>query len=128
MRCARGRRLPRSGRGPSRWLVADGTRRRRGRRLDQATYRRRPGDGRARAARVRLVRVIVTRPRGQEEELVRGLEALGHEVVHCPLIEPVSLGDAPVDVGGYDWVIVTSPNGARELRRRMLGTPKRVAA
>jgi uroporphyrinogen-III synthase len=74
------------------------------------------------------VRVIVTRPKGQEEELARGLEALGHEVVHCPLIEPESLGDAPVDVSGYDWVIVTSPNGARELRRRMLGTPKRVAA
>jgi uroporphyrinogen-III synthase len=74
------------------------------------------------------VRVIVTRPRGQEEELVRGLEALGHEVVRCPLIEPESLGDEPVDVSGYDWVIVTSPNGARELRRRLRGTPKRVAA
>jgi uroporphyrinogen-III synthase len=74
------------------------------------------------------VKVIVTRPRGQEEELVRGLEALGHEVVRCPLIEPESLGDEPVDVGGYDWVIVTSPNGARELRRRMQGTPKQVAA
>jgi uroporphyrinogen-III synthase len=74
------------------------------------------------------LRVIVTRPRGQEEELVRGLEALGHEVVHCPLIEAEPLGDDPVDVSGYDWVIVTSPNGARELRRRMQGTPKRVAA
>jgi uroporphyrinogen-III synthase len=74
------------------------------------------------------VRVIVTRPEGQEEELVRGLEALGHEVVRCPLIESESLSDEPVDVTGYDWVIVTSPNGARELRRRMRGTPKRVAA
>ena len=55
-------------------------------------------------------------------------EALGHEVVHCPLIESEPLGDEPVDVTGYDWVIVTSPNGARELRRRMRGTPKRVAA
>jgi uroporphyrinogen-III synthase len=44
------------------------------------------------------------------------------------LIESESLGDAPVDVSGYDWVIVTSPNGARELRRRMEGTPTRVAA
>lgn len=74
------------------------------------------------------MKVVVTRPQGQEEELVRGLEALGHEVVHCPLIEPEPLGDEPVDVGGYDWVIVTSPNGARELRRRMHGRPKRVAA
>jgi uroporphyrinogen III methyltransferase/synthase len=74
------------------------------------------------------VRVVVTRPRGQEQELVAGLEALGHEVVHCPLIEVEPLGDEPVDVSGYDWVVVTSPNGARELRRRMNGTPRRVAA
>jgi uroporphyrinogen-III synthase len=41
-------------------------------------------------------------------------------------IEP--LGDEPIDVTGYDWVIVTSVNGARELRRRLHGTPRRVAA
>ncbi len=74
------------------------------------------------------MKVVVTRPRGQEEELARGLEALGHEVVHCPLIELEPLGDDPVDVTGYDWVVVTSVNGARELRRRMSGTPRRVAA
>ena len=82
----------------------------------------------ARAARVRLVRIVVTRPEGQEEELVRGLVALRHEVVHCPLLEIEPLGDSPVDVSGYAWVIVTSVNGARELRRRMTGTPERVAA
>jgi len=74
------------------------------------------------------VKVVVTRPRGQEEELVRGLESLGHEVVVCPLVAIESLGDEPVDVSGYDWVIVTSPNGARELRRRMTGSRARVAA
>ena len=74
------------------------------------------------------MRVVVTRPRGQEQELVRGLEQLGHEVVHCPLLEVELLGDSPLDVSGYDWVIVTSVNGARELRRRMTGTPRRVAA
>ena len=74
------------------------------------------------------MRVVVTRPRGQEEELVRGLIALRHEVVHCPLIEIEPLGDEPIDVGGYDWVILTSVNGARELRRRLIGTPARVAA
>ena len=74
------------------------------------------------------MRVVVTRPQGQEEELVRGLVALRHEVVHCPLLEVEPLGDDPVDVSGYDWVIVTSVNGARELRRRMTGTPARVAA
>jgi uroporphyrinogen-III synthase len=74
------------------------------------------------------VKVVVTRPRGQEEELVRGLVALRHEVVQCPLLEVEPLGDEPVDVSGYDWVIVTSVNGARELRRRLTGTPARVAA
>jgi len=74
------------------------------------------------------VKVVVTRPHGQEEELVRGLVALRHEVVQCPLLEVEPLADEPVDVSGYDWVIVTSVNGARELRRRLAGTPARVAA
>ena len=74
------------------------------------------------------MKVVVTRPRGQEQELARGLEELGHEVVVCPLVEVEPLGDDPVDVSGYDWVVVTSVNGARELRRRMTGTPRRVAA
>jgi uroporphyrinogen III methyltransferase / synthase len=74
------------------------------------------------------VKIVVTRPQGQERELVAGLESLGHEVVHCPLIEVVPLGAEPVDVTSYDWVVVTSANGARELRRRMTGTPRRVAA
>lgn len=75
-----------------------------------------------------LARVIVTRPRGQELELVTRLEALGYEVVHYPLIEIEPLGDEPVDVSGYDWVIVTSANGARELLRRKRGSLPRVAA
>jgi uroporphyrinogen III methyltransferase/synthase len=74
------------------------------------------------------VRVVVTRPRGQERALAERLEALGHEVVHCPLVEIEPLGDGPIDVSGYDWVVVTSVNGARELRRRMVGRPRRVAA
>jgi uroporphyrinogen-III synthase len=71
---------------------------------------------------------VVTRPEGQEEELVRGLAALRHEVVHCPLLAIEPLADEPIDVEGYDWVVLTSVNGARELRRRMRGTPARVAA
>jgi len=74
------------------------------------------------------VRVLVTRPLGHEAELVSRLEALGHEAIVCPLVAIEPLGDEPVDVSGYDWVVVTSANGARELRRRMRGTPSRVAA
>ena len=74
------------------------------------------------------MKIVVTRPLGQERELARGLEQLGHEVVVCPLVEVEPLGDDAIDVSSYDWVIVTSVNGARELRRRMSGTPRRVAA
>ena len=74
------------------------------------------------------MKVVVTRPRGQEHELVARLESLGHEVVHCPLVEVEPLGDEPIDASGYDWLVVTSVNGARELRRRLTGRPARVAA
>jgi uroporphyrinogen-III synthase len=72
--------------------------------------------------------VVVTRPAGQERELVERLRAAGHRVTHAPLVAIESLGDEPIDVAGYDWVVLTSANGARELRRRMRGTPARVAA
>ena len=74
------------------------------------------------------MKIVVTRPRGQEQELARGPQELGHEVVICPLLEVEPIGGDPIDVSGYDWVIVTSVNGARELRRRMTGSPLRVAA
>jgi uroporphyrinogen III methyltransferase / synthase len=74
------------------------------------------------------MRVVVTRPRDQAGPLVERLEALGHEVVACPLIEIVPLGDDPVDTSGYDWVVVTSPNGAEQLARRRRGPLPKVAA
>jgi len=73
------------------------------------------------------VRVIVTRPRDQARPLVERIEALGHEVVECPLIEIERISDEPIDAFGYDWVIVTSPNGADEVARRGRNLP-RVAA
>jgi uroporphyrinogen-III synthase len=73
------------------------------------------------------VKVIVTRPREQAGPLVARIEELGHEVVACPLIE-IEPFEEPVDVEGYDWVIVTSPNGAHELVRRARGRLPRVAA
>ena len=73
------------------------------------------------------MRVIVTRPRAQAGPLVARLEALGHTVVECPLIEVEPLSDDPVDAVGYDWIVVTSPNGADEIARRGRNLP-RVAA
>ncbi len=73
------------------------------------------------------MRVIVTRPRGQAGPLADALEALGAEIVECPLIEIERTSDAPVDGAGYDWLIVTSPNGANEIARRGRNLP-RIAA
>jgi uroporphyrinogen-III synthase len=77
---------------------------------------------------VRRLTVLLTRPEGRNEELARRLRELGFEVAVEPLVSVEPLGDEPVDVGAYDWVVVTSITGARELRRRMVGTPARVAA
>jgi len=74
------------------------------------------------------VRIVVTRAESQADPLVARLEALGHEVVRCPLIRVEPLGDEPVDPSGYDWVVVTSPNGAAELARRLVAPPARIAA
>jgi len=74
------------------------------------------------------LRVIVTRPRDQARPLVERLEALGLEVVLCPIIELEPIGPPEVDVAGFDWVVVTSPRGARELAARRRGNLPRVAA
>jgi len=66
--------------------------------------------------------VVVTRPRQQAPELVRLLHDLGAEAVEVPAIriaEPadggVALHRAADDLGPYDWIVVTSVNGARRL-------------
>ena len=72
--------------------------------------------------------VLLTRPAGRNEELAQLLRRHGLDVVIEPLIAVEPLGDEPVEAGGYDWAVVTSVTGARELRRRKLGRPSRVAA
>lgn len=74
------------------------------------------------------MRILLTRPEGRNEQLAEAVRAFGLEVVCEPLIAVEPLGDERVDVDGYDWVVVTSVVGASELRRRMRGRPKRVAA
>ena len=74
------------------------------------------------------MRVIVTRAREQAGPLAERLESLGYEVEHCPLIELEATGPAEVDLSEYDWLVVTSPNGAREFARRGRGRRPQVAA
>ncbi len=63
--------------------------------------------------------VVVTRTREQSPQLARRLRAAGAEVVTAPTIaieDPVdggaALRAAVAEVGSYDWVVLTSPNGA----------------
>jgi uroporphyrinogen III methyltransferase/synthase len=68
------------------------------------------------------MRVLVTR-----EELVARVEALGHDAVCCELIRIEPRGDEPVDARAYDWLVITSRNGAHELGRRGVAA-NRIAA
>ena len=68
------------------------------------------------------MRIVVTR-----NDVAERLEALGHETVICELIRTEPLGDEPVDASAYDWLLVTSANGARELGRRGV-TANQIAA
>jgi uroporphyrinogen III methyltransferase / synthase len=70
------------------------------------------------------MRVIVTRPKAQAGPLVERLEELGYEVVECPLIEIERTSEEPIDCSGYEWAVVTSPNGADEVARRARNLPK----
>jgi uroporphyrinogen III methyltransferase/synthase len=81
--------------------------------VDLAWFERRPLFGR---------RVLVTRTRQQASELVGALHHLGAEPIELPVIEvadPLDGGAALRDVAGrlpaYEWVVLTSPNGARRL-------------
>jgi uroporphyrinogen-III synthase len=70
-------------------------------------------------------RILVTRARHQAAKLAEALEALGAEVLRLPTIEiipPETYAhlDAVLEViSGFDWLIVTSANGAGALADRM---------
>jgi uroporphyrinogen III methyltransferase/synthase len=81
--------------------------------LDLGWFERRPLFGR---------RVLVTRPAEQAARLSSALRAVGAEAIEVPVIEigePGDGGDALSALvgrlGSYDWVVVTSANGAGRL-------------
>jgi uroporphyrinogen III methyltransferase/synthase len=80
---------------------------------DLSWYERRPLFGR---------QIVVTRAREQASELVAKLDALGADCIEVPAIEVHEAADGGADLrrvagelAGYDWVVLTSPNGARAL-------------
>ncbi len=69
--------------------------------------------------------IVVTRTREQASELAGPLEALGAEVVACPVIEVVDppdfelIDDALSRLREYDWVVFTSANAVRRFFTRL---------
>jgi uroporphyrinogen-III synthase len=68
-------------------------------------------------------RVLVTRPKEQAGPLSNLLRSAGAEVIEVPLIAAVPPEDGGVGLAiklaaldQYDWLVVTSPNGARAIR------------
>ncbi len=49
-------------------------------------------------------------------------------MVVAPLVAIEPLETGPLDLDGYDWLVLTSATGARELKRRATGRPAQVAA
>ena len=70
-------------------------------------------------------RVVVTRAKGQAEDLSGRLRALGAEVIEIPTIDIRAAADyGPLDraienLAGYDWLIFTSINGVRFFVERL---------
>jgi len=70
-------------------------------------------------------RILITRARGQTEELSRLLEDYGAEVIAFPTIVIAPPEDwGPLDkvierLSAYDWVIFTSVNGVRSFTQRL---------
>ena len=90
--------------------------------------RRPTGGGGSGHGREGRLRVILTRAEHQVGPLADRLAGLGCDVVLYPLIGVEPLSDAPVDPAPYDWIVVTSPNGAAELAARLIAPPRRLAA
>ncbi len=70
-------------------------------------------------------RVIVTRPAGQEVELVAAVRAVGGDPLHLPVIRIVPPSSwAPLDgaigkLDTYDWIVLASANGVRGFLERL---------
>lgn len=71
------------------------------------------------------MRVALTRAVGGNEELAARLSGL--EVVECPLIAIEWIDGPPLRVDGYDWLVLTSRQGADALFARLDGALPKTA-
>ncbi|HZO62929.1 MAG TPA: uroporphyrinogen-III synthase [Gaiellaceae bacterium] len=95
--------------------------------MDRAPVGRRSAGAR-RGARTARRTVVLTRPEGRNEGLAARLRDLGFDVVVRPLVEIEPVETGPIELDGYDWLVLTSATGASELKRRSRGRARRVAA
>ena len=63
--------------------------------------------------------VVLTRARDGADELAGRLRAEGIEVVECPLIRIEPLDGPPVELSGYDWLVLTSARAVQCLEPRL---------
>lgn len=64
------------------------------------------------------MKILVTRPIQDGEEIARHLAGMGHETLLAPLLILRAVEGAPLDLAGIQAVLVTSANGVRALARR----------
>lgn len=68
-------------------------------------------------------RIVVTRPVSAAQEITQRLQALGAEVISCPLIEiaPRLPDDPtwPTRLASYDWIVFTSRHAVRGFRQAL---------
>lgn len=66
-------------------------------------------------------RVLVTRAADRADGLSRALAALGAQVIACPLVRSEAVEKVALpELAAFDWLVVTSPNGVRFLRDRLV--------
>jgi uroporphyrinogen III methyltransferase/synthase len=79
-------------------------------------------------------RILVTRPKEQASDLVRGLERLGASVLLSPTVEIREPADwsqvdrALANLSSYQWLVFTSANGVRALISRLRQTGRDLRA
>ncbi|HZB86852.1 MAG TPA: uroporphyrinogen-III synthase [Gaiellaceae bacterium] len=73
------------------------------------------------------MRIVLTGTEDGDRRLAEGLLGEGHNVLRCPLVRVELLEGLPLNVGGYDWLLLTSRHGVEALFRRLEGPLPRVA-
>jgi uroporphyrinogen-III synthase len=66
-------------------------------------------------------RVVLTRAKETSAELATALRNEGFDVAECPLIRIEPIEGPPLDLAGYDWLILTSRAGVERLFARLQG-------